>query len=123
MPRESIDEKALRYLREHRVRVTHIEDGRVYARARGERAVYDLSFKRNGRAWCTCPARVRCAHLVALEFVGHALKTIQEAHPAPEADTPPPATATAVATTSTQPARAHRDAYRHERYHASRAST
>jgi uncharacterized Zn finger protein len=79
VPREAVSEKALRYLHERRIRVTRVEHGRVYARARGER-VDDLSAKRNGRAWCTCPARSRCAHLAALELVAGALGVSTRGH-------------------------------------------
>jgi uncharacterized Zn finger protein len=117
MARETIHEKALRYLRERRVRVTRAQRQRVHARIRGERDVYDASFKRDARSWCTCPARVKCAHLLALELVAGTLTTV-EARPV-EA---PPLTVTATAVTSGQPRRSKptRDAYRHERHHNAR---
>jgi uncharacterized Zn finger protein len=67
MPRELIDDKARRYLVEGRLRVTHVTNNRVSATCRG-RASYALG-RTNDHWWCECPARVRCAHIVALQHV------------------------------------------------------
>jgi uncharacterized Zn finger protein len=65
--RESIEEKAVRYLSERRLRVERVVPGEVRATCvGGER--YELGFE-GGEWWCSCPARGRCAHLVALELV------------------------------------------------------
>lgn len=121
MPRESVHDKGLRYLHERRVRITRVEHHRVHARIRGERDVYDASVKRNGRAWCSCPARVpRCAHLVALELIAGALTTVEAqpaTEPAPPTTTP---TATAVGSHPTGPRLPVRDAYKHARFHEAR---
>jgi len=71
MPRETLREKADRYLLEGRVTV--IEAGRhgVAARVRGEGACYTTRFSLG--AWsCTCPHPNRgtsCSHVLALKRV------------------------------------------------------
>jgi hypothetical protein len=68
MTREAIAAKAVRYLAEGRLVVELVDRGRIRARCRGGGAVYELEVA--GGAWsCSCPARVRCAHLAALELV------------------------------------------------------
>ncbi len=67
MPRESVQDKAHRYLIEGRVIVDRVADGAVSARVRGDGNVWRVRYRH--RAWrCDCPARGRCAHLLA---VGH----------------------------------------------------
>jgi len=67
-PRETIAEKALRYLGEGRVAVEYADGETVRATARGSDAVYRVGF--SGGVWaCDCPARGRCAHLVAVGLV------------------------------------------------------
>jgi uncharacterized Zn finger protein len=110
MPRETIDEKAIRYLHERRIRVVRIDGDRVYGRARGERDVYQL-VAGGGRSRCTCPARVRCCHLAALELIAAALPTDLARHTQP--------TATAVGSTEPVP-RGLLDAARHAKYHEAR---
>ena len=72
--RETTEQKALRYLAERRltVEVVHEDDlsGLVIAATcrGGDDTVYDLGFEA-GEWWCRCPARVRCAHLLALQMV------------------------------------------------------
>lgn len=70
--RESIDDKAIRYLRERRIRVVRADGDQVHARAKGERDVYQVKVG-GGRSRCTCPARVRCCHVAALELIAAAL--------------------------------------------------
>jgi hypothetical protein len=63
----AIAEKAARYLIEGRLIVRHLDEhaGVVQANCRGNGAVYVLGHDETG--WfCSCPARVRCAHLEAL---------------------------------------------------------
>jgi uncharacterized Zn finger protein len=68
MPRETVEAKAARYLVEQRLHVQAITSSGVSARCRGGDASYTLSW--DGRDWsCSCPARGRCAHLVALWLV------------------------------------------------------
>jgi uncharacterized Zn finger protein len=65
--RESVEAKAVRYLGEGRLRVVLVVDGEVRASCvGGER--YELGVEA-GEAWCSCPARGRCAHLAALGLV------------------------------------------------------
>lgn len=68
MSRESADVKARRYLAEARLTVLRVVDGEVDAVARGDGAVYELGYRR-GEWFCPCPARGRCAHLLALGLV------------------------------------------------------
>lgn len=67
---ENIEQKGRRYLTEGRVTVTHLDGDIVTAEARGGDAMYSLGFDTVRRNWyCTCLARGRCAHLVALQLV------------------------------------------------------
>lgn len=65
--RETVRDKATRYLIEGRVILVTVEDRQVRARVRGEGAQYDTGWI--GGLWhCTCPARgENCAHIVALK--------------------------------------------------------
>ena len=68
MFRENAQTKAMRYLVEGRCIVRHVDEERVLARVRG-REVYDVEFA-PGRGWaCSCPARGRCAHIIALSHI------------------------------------------------------
>ena len=69
-PRENAAAKGRRYLAEGRLVVRAVDERAGTARAvcRGDGAVYALG--RDGGGWfCSCPARSRCAHLVALGLV------------------------------------------------------
>ena len=68
--RESIAEKAARYLAEGRLIVTRVDGDLVAAACRGDGEVYRLGHD-PGRGWhCSCPARGdRCCHLAALRLV------------------------------------------------------
>jgi hypothetical protein len=68
--RETIREKALRYLCEGRVRilVCNEEDGVVEADVRGEGASYVVVHDERGW-WCDCEARTECCHISALRQV------------------------------------------------------
>ncbi len=68
MTRESVEAKGRRYLVEGRLVVEHVAGDEIRARCRGGGAVYELGFS-GGEWWCGCPARGRCAHLVALGLV------------------------------------------------------
>ena len=68
--RENVEAKAKRYLAEGRVRVQLCdeESGVASAEVRGNGAVYAVDHDDKG--WhCDCPARTRCAHIIALESV------------------------------------------------------
>jgi uncharacterized Zn finger protein len=73
--REGAEARGRRYLTEGRLVVERVVAGEVYARCRGSGAVYALGFDERGW-WCSCPARGRCSHVVALQLVtavaGHA---------------------------------------------------
>ena len=65
--RETVRDKATRYLVEGRVILTIVEDRQVRARIRGEGAQYQAGWI-DGLWHCTCPARGdNCAHIVALK--------------------------------------------------------
>lgn len=68
--REDARTKGQRYVAEGRltIRLVNTDAGVVEADCRGGGAVYRLGH-RDGRWVCSCPARGRCAHLVALQLV------------------------------------------------------
>lgn len=66
--RENAKTKSLRYLVEGRVVVRHVDATEVRAQVRG-REIYTVEHA-PGRGWdCTCPARGRCAHILAVSHV------------------------------------------------------
>ncbi len=70
MSSERAAEKARRYLAEGRLVVRELDEdaGVVQADVRGDGAVWTLGHDSTG--WhCSCPARGRCAHLLALGLV------------------------------------------------------
>jgi hypothetical protein len=68
MPRENPEAKARRYLGEGRLIVTRVDHRTIEATCRGDGHTYRLG--RDHCGWhCTCPAKTRCAHLVALGLV------------------------------------------------------
>ena len=68
--RESISEKALRYVGEGRLTVRTLDEaaGTVRASVHGN-ATYSVSYSRSSGWRCTCPARGRCCHREALGLV------------------------------------------------------
>jgi uncharacterized Zn finger protein len=68
VPRETVQDKAKRYLTEGRVIVDRVADGVVRARVRGAGAVHHVGYD-HARWACDCPARGRCAHLLAVGLV------------------------------------------------------
>jgi uncharacterized Zn finger protein len=66
--REPVEAKGRRYLVEGRLVVEHVAGDMVRARCRGGGAVYELGLEAGGW-WCSCLARGRCSHLVALQLV------------------------------------------------------
>jgi uncharacterized Zn finger protein len=69
MARESVEVKARRYLVEGRLVVTAVDVDRIAATCRGDGQLYRLGRGDGEDWWCECPARARCAHLVALGLV------------------------------------------------------
>ena len=68
--RENVEAKGRRYLLEGRLTVERVDGRSVVASCRGNGDVYKLGFDPRARSWrCACPARRRCAHLVALQLV------------------------------------------------------
>jgi uncharacterized Zn finger protein len=69
----SAESKAHRLLTEGRLTVEEMrEDGTIVARARGfsDGEMYALGYDSTRKQWrCTCPARSRCCHLIALQLV------------------------------------------------------
>ena len=65
--RESAEAKGRRYLVEGRLRLRRVEGALIEADCRGGGATYELGHDLHGW-WCDCPARGRCAHLVALQL-------------------------------------------------------
>jgi uncharacterized Zn finger protein len=66
--RESARTKAARYLLEGRVVLVRVDEKTVLGRVRG-RELYTVEHA-PGRGWsCTCPARGRCAHRLAVAHV------------------------------------------------------
>lgn len=57
--------KAARYVAEGWLRLLLV-DGDLVRVCRGT-AMYSLGHDLSGTWWCDCPARVRCAHLAALQ--------------------------------------------------------
>ena len=68
MVRENAASKSRRYLAEGRVVITKVSDRIVTAQIRGDAAVWDVVYQ-NGKWSCTCPARGRCSHLLAVGAV------------------------------------------------------
>lgn len=69
MPRESVEVKARRYLVEGRLVVREVFRDRIAATCRGQGQLYRQGHHPVEGWWCECPARGRCAHLVALGLV------------------------------------------------------
>ena len=69
MTRESVPVKARRYLAEGRLTVRRVAGPHIDALCRGDGTVHRLGHT-PARGWhCTCPARTRCSHLLALGLV------------------------------------------------------
>jgi uncharacterized Zn finger protein len=66
--RETVAEKARRYLTEGRVIVTDARPGQVSAVIRGDGAVW-LTGYRSGTWTCSCPNRTDCTHRRALRLI------------------------------------------------------
>jgi uncharacterized Zn finger protein len=67
--RENAEAKGRRYLTEGRLTLERVDASGVRATCRGGGVIYDVAWA-PGDGWsCSCPARGRCAHRVALELV------------------------------------------------------
>lgn len=69
MSRETVTEKAVRYLLDGRLLVERVDDEAIVAICAGDSGVYELSRDAGGDWQCSCPALRRCSHLAALELV------------------------------------------------------
>ncbi|MCU1483673.1 MAG: hypothetical protein JWN67_419 [Actinomycetia bacterium] len=69
MIRENAVAKARRYLAEGRLIVTALDQRHVTATCRGDGALHQLAWDATNGWRCSCPARGRCAHLLALGAV------------------------------------------------------
>ncbi len=71
MSRENVNEKAIRYLAEGRIRILSCNehDAEIDADVRGLGAVYSTG--RDAHGWrCDCPSRTAdCAHVIALRMI------------------------------------------------------
>jgi len=70
MTRETVEQKAARYLTEGRLTVTYVLGEHVAAVCMGQSGAYDLGYS-PGRGWfCSCPVRADdCCHLRALWLI------------------------------------------------------
>ena len=69
MSRENAEAKARRYLGERRLTVENVDENFVRATCRGSGAVYDVGWTPEYGWSCSCEARGRCCHLLALQAV------------------------------------------------------
>ncbi len=67
--RENAQAKARRYLAEGRLVVEEINRQGVVATCRGDGALHSCGWSSSLGWYCTCPARGRCSHLLALGSV------------------------------------------------------
>lgn len=67
----NIEDKGRRLLTEGRLLVTRVHGAVIVATCRGDSGdIYQLGYDPRNRQWrCTCMARGRCSHLVALQLV------------------------------------------------------
>lgn len=67
--RENAQSKGRRYLTDGRLMIRLVDAREIRAHCRGQGELYNLGHE-PGRGWyCSCPARGRCSHLVALQCV------------------------------------------------------
>ena len=69
--REGAEAKGRRYLLEGRLRLASVSDRLILANCRGDAGdIYVVGWDRQRMDWrCNCPARGRCAHIVAIGLV------------------------------------------------------
>jgi hypothetical protein len=82
MPREPLNRKAERLLNDHRLQITRLDGDQVEAVIQGDHGNYRLGH-RDGRWTCSCPARIECAHIVALTRVTTPCPAYQPIHSGP----------------------------------------
>lgn len=68
MSRENVETKGRRYLTEGRLEIIYKAEGQIHAYCLGSDVRYRLGYW-HGHWACSCEARGRCAHLVALQLV------------------------------------------------------
>lgn len=74
MSRETVAAKAIRYLSEGRVRVIRVEVDQVDGTATSDSGQTYSTCHRPGEGWrCTCPSRLPCAHVAAMELICNTL--------------------------------------------------
>lgn len=69
MARENMDEKGRRLLTEGRLLIGYINEKKIVAVCRGDHDTYQLLYTPSTGWTCSCAARGRCSHLVALQLV------------------------------------------------------
>ena len=69
MSREGAESKGRRYLAEARLTVEQVDNRIVRATCRGSGALHDVRWTALHGWSCSCQARGRCSHLVALQLV------------------------------------------------------
>jgi hypothetical protein len=69
--RETTQAKAARFLLGGQLRIREMHAGRITATVAGDTGTYRLGFhpRVRGGWYCTCPSRVPCSHLAALQSV------------------------------------------------------
>jgi hypothetical protein len=68
--RETVKEKAGRYLLAGRLEIELVSQGHVVASCRGGGGTYAITYDPRKRKWsCSCPARRRCCHVTAAQLV------------------------------------------------------
>lgn len=72
--REAAAEKGLRYLAEGRLTIVSADARRIEATCKGDSGVSYSVIRDHSRWACSCPARGRCCHLVALMRVSAVLQ-------------------------------------------------
>lgn len=72
MPAETVEEKALRLIRERRLHIERVDlhGGVVVAWCEGDHSTYHLGYDVILKEWrCQCVARTECSHLKAVRMV------------------------------------------------------
>lgn len=69
MTRESAHDRGRRLLVEGRLILDYVDGSDIRATCRGDSGEIHRLGHSGGTWWCTCPARTRCAHTVALQLV------------------------------------------------------
>lgn len=67
--RESAHVKGRRLLVEGRLIVTKVDGDNIRSSCRGDSGEVYRQAHHAGQWWCSCPAKTRCSHVVALQLV------------------------------------------------------